>query len=526
MDPLYKALSYYKRKTYDKCVEKCTEILKKNPYDQVSELIMWKDARRKRQVRLPTLPDYPLSRARFLQAAWILKMRALTQSVYVDDIENEEDTMADEFLDDNIISETARAGTSLRNTKPESASRPKTEIGHLVTGVVRTNLRSARTRTMEQGLKSARRNRSARPVSTQNGRHIRMGTASMLTEEEGPFIDISRLNLGKYATEISGKHLFEYLYYHENDIQNAVQLSIEAAKAFDFKDWWWMLQTGKCYYLLGCYRNAEQFFRSALKQHVNIETFLRLIKIYRKLDQPLTALDVCKKASGAFPDEIFFTIEAARLHEALNDIFASIVCYRNVALRDASNVEAIACIGLHHFYTDQPEIALRFYKRLLEMGFVNAQIMNNIGLCSFFAQQFDVSLSCFKRALALAEGEESANIWYNLSHIAIGVGDLNLARNCLRLALSIDGNHASALNNLGVLEVKRNNLAHAKSFFASAIRQAPLLFEPNFNHAKLTFQCGDLQTSYRSAQKALNLSPTHVHAIHLVDTLKRYFMQV
>lgn len=58
-------------------------------------------------------------------------------------------------------------------------------------------------------------------------------------------------------------------------------------------------------------------------------------------------------------------------------------------------------------------------RRLLEMGFVNAQIMNNIGLCSFFAQQFDVSLSCFKRALALAEGEESANIWYNLSHIAI-----------------------------------------------------------------------------------------------------------
>lgn len=47
-------------------------------------------------------------------------MRALTQSVYVDDIENEEETIAEEFLDDNIIAEVAKSGTSLRNTKPES----------------------------------------------------------------------------------------------------------------------------------------------------------------------------------------------------------------------------------------------------------------------------------------------------------------------------------------------------------------------------------------------------------------------
>lgn len=34
---------------------------------------------------------------------------------------------------------------------------------------------------------------------------------------------------------------------------------------------------------------------------------------------------------------------------------------------DASNVEAIACLGAHYFYSDQPEIAIRFYRRLLQV---------------------------------------------------------------------------------------------------------------------------------------------------------------
>jgi hypothetical protein len=34
---------------------------------------------------------------------------------------------------------------------------------------------------------------------------------------------------------------------------------------------------------------------------------------------------------------------------------------------DAINVEAIACIGMNHFYADQPELSLRFYRRLLQV---------------------------------------------------------------------------------------------------------------------------------------------------------------
>lgn len=92
-----------------------------------------------------------------------------------------------------------------------------------------------------------------------------------------------------------------------------MQLSIEATKAYEFKDWWWNLQLGKCYYLLNMLRESEQNFRLALRQHASIEVFLRLIQIYKKLDQPLTALEVCKRASVVFPSEISFMVESARL---------------------------------------------------------------------------------------------------------------------------------------------------------------------------------------------------------------------
>ena len=41
----------------------------------------------------------------------------------------------------------------------------------------------------------------------------------------------------------------------------------------------------------------------------------------------------------------------ARIHDALN--LNAIVYYKNVLALDASNVESIACLGAHFFYSDQ-----------------------------------------------------------------------------------------------------------------------------------------------------------------------------
>ena len=69
-------------------------------------------------------------------------------------------------------------------------------------------------------------------------------------------------------------------------------------------------------------------------------------------------------------------------------------------------MEAIACIGMNHFYSDQPELSLRFYRRLLQMGINNAELFNNLGMCCFYAQQYDMTLACMERALALGANNE------------------------------------------------------------------------------------------------------------------------
>lgn len=66
------------------------------------------------------------------------------------------------------------------------------------------------------------------------------------------------------------------------------------------------------------------------------------------------------------------------------------------------------------------------FRRLLQMGVFNAELFTNLGLCCFYAQQYDHTISCFERALILATEDNIADVWYNISHVAIVSGLKNL----------------------------------------------------------------------------------------------------
>ena len=145
----------------------------------------------------------------------------------------------------------------------------------------------------------------------------------------------------------------------------------------------------------------------------------------------------------------------------------SIKYYKEVLNSDGTNIEAVANIATNYFYNDQPEVALKFYRRLMQMGIYNSEIFNNIGLCCFYAQQYDMIIACFERALSLANSDQQlADIWYNLGHVAIGVGDSSLAYQCFRLCLVYNNDCAEAYNNLGILELthERNDLVDFRGF--------------------------------------------------------------
>jgi tetratricopeptide repeat protein 8 len=59
-------------------------------------------------------------------------------------------------------------------------------------------------------------------------------------------------------------------------------------------------------------RDAEQQFKSGLKQNPSIDTYLRLANLYTRLDQPLNALELCTGALQIFPNEVTLSTEIAR----------------------------------------------------------------------------------------------------------------------------------------------------------------------------------------------------------------------
>ncbi|XP_054828672.1 tetratricopeptide repeat protein 8 isoform X3 [Eublepharis macularius] len=307
----------------------------------------------------------------------------------------------------------------------------------------------------------------------------------------------------------------------------AIDLAAYATQHAQFKDWWWKVQIGKCYYRLGLYREAETQFKSALKQQDIVDTRLYLAKVYSRLDQPLKALDVFKQGLDRFPGEVSLLCGIARIYEEMNNISAAADYYKDVLKQDNTHVEAIACIGSNHFYSDQPEIALRFYRRLLQMGVYNCQLFNNLGLCCFYAQQYDMILSSFERALSLAENEEeAADVWYNLGHVAVGIGDTSLAFQCFKLALTNNNDHAEAYNNLAVLEMQKGRIEQARVFLQTASSLAPHMYEPHFNIAVLSDKVGDLQRSYIAAQKSEAAFPEHVDTQELIKQLKQHFARL
>ncbi|GAB5573089.1 tetratricopeptide repeat protein 8 isoform X1 [Prionailurus iriomotensis] len=462
MEPLLLAWSYFRRRKFQLCADLCTQMLEKSPYDQEPD------------------PELPVT-----QAAWILKARALTEMVYVDEIDVDQEGIAEMMLDENAIAQVPRPGTSLKlpgtnqTGGPSPAIRPITQAGRPITGFLRPSTQSGRPGTMEQAIRTPRTAYTARPVTSTTGRFVRLGTASMLTSPDGPFINLSRLNLTKYAQKPKlAKALFEYIFHHENDVKTALDLAALSTEYSQYKDWWWKVQIGKCYYRLGMYREAEKQFKSALKQQEMVDTFLYLAKVYVSLDQPVTALNLFKQGLDKFPGEVTLLCGIARIYE----------------------------------------------ERLLQMGVYNCQLFNNLGLCCFYAQQYDMTLTSFERALALAENEEeAADVWYNLGHVAVGIGDTNLAHQCFRLALVNNNNHAEAYNNLAVLEMRKGHVEQARALLQTASSLAPHMYEPHFNFATVSDKIGDLQRSYVAAQKSEAAFPDHVDTQHLIKQLKQHF---
>lgn len=120
------------------------------------------------------------------------------------------------------------------------------------------------------------------------------------------------------------------------------------------------------------------------------------------------------------PFDVVYRLEQARIHEAMSQQEDALQLYRLAAKLQPINVEALASIAVGYFYDNNPEMSLMYYRRILSLGVHTSELYCNIALCCLYGGQIDLVLPCFQRALLMAtQPEQKADIWYNLSFVAV-----------------------------------------------------------------------------------------------------------
>lgn len=197
-----------------------------------------------------------------------------------------------------------------------------------------------------------------------------------LGDPTGPLFQTSRMNPLKYAKKDTvAKILFQFLYYHEGDVRKALDLC-EAVSDHKqkFTSWWWNTQRGRCNIALGKPREAEIFLKTALLQFAHPDIVLLLARVYIKLDQPLAALEVIDKSLENLHNDVGLLTQQGRIFELMSNLQASARMYRHIAQLEPINAEALACIAVHHFYNNQPEMALLYYRLSISQNLVMVDI--------------------------------------------------------------------------------------------------------------------------------------------------------
>lgn len=196
-----------------------------------------------------------------------------------------------------------------------------------------------------------------------SARNIRLGSATMFALGDGPLFQTSRLNPANYVDKPIAKPLFQFLYYHEGDVRKALDLCKTIADRRGGEiSWWWNTQIGRCYIALGNPRSAEKYLRLSIERFPHVDTALLLARVYVKIDQPLAAIDILTNALEKFENEVSLLTQQARILELMGNLQTSVRMHRHIAQLEPINAEALSCIAVHHFYGNQPEMGLLYYR--------------------------------------------------------------------------------------------------------------------------------------------------------------------
>lgn len=208
---------------------------------------------------------------------------------------------------------------------------------------------------------------------------VRSSSAAAFTvgDATAPLYQASRLNPTIYAErKVLVKALFQFLYYHEAEVQKAYSLceavmdvqkqkrvsSATLRSLAQCDEWWWHQQMGRCLLALRYPKKAEIYLHHSLNLFAHPDTYLLLSRLYQRLDMSQRAMDLIQSAVDKHPFDVTFRVEQGRLLDTMSKAEESLQMYRLTTRLNPINVEALACIALNYFYDNNPEMALMYYR--------------------------------------------------------------------------------------------------------------------------------------------------------------------
>ena len=313
---------------------------------------------------------------------------------------------------------------------------------------------------------------------------------------------------------------FEVLFYGERNVRKALELASEAVRSnaeTRKRNTWslWRVNAGMACSALGLFRDAETHFKIVLSVSGNIDASRELARVFVAQDEISKALETLGSAAQVFPKDPRLLALIAKLRNSKG-------AFMDVLRLDPSSKEALSALGTLHFEENEPEIALKYFQRILELHGPSADLWNNIALAAVYSNQTDVGLPAFEQAIAASEGidKKKSDIWFNVAGFAILEAELEFAKVALRLAITLNPTNAAAHVNLGLLFLHEENFVDARESLATAISIDTGFFEAQFNAALIDFRLVRMDTALAHVNAALLLSPDHAETILLRSLIK------
>jgi choline-sulfatase len=186
--------------------------------------------------------------------------------------------------------------------------------------------------------------------------------------------------------------------------------------------------------------------------------------------------------------------------------FPQVVALLEDILRsDPEVIDAWFMLGTQHMTHGQPEKAVQYFKKTLELKPDYDLAVHNLAQAYRRMGNDAAALAGFEHYLTLDPND--AFVHYQMGEIWLDRGETAKAEGLFRKALELDPQVAAAKNALGVMALQRGDAATAERLIRDAIATKPTVRLGHFNLALIAEQRGDIRTAEREYLEELKAHP-------------------